>query len=96
MNPTEDVIDATLEADGTLRLAHPPRVAPGPVRVTIRTPAAGRGLADVLREIAADQRTRGDAGRTAEELRAGAEEQSAEDEERDRELAAARRPSGGP
>jgi hypothetical protein len=63
---------------------------PGPVHVTIRA-AAGprRGLADVVREIAAEQRARGFPGRSAEELRAEEEASLAEDAERDRELDAA-------
>jgi hypothetical protein len=92
--PTEEVIEATLEADGTLRLSHQPQISPGPVQVTIRTipaPSLRRGLADVLREIATDQRARGYSGRSADELRAEAEEQASDDEDRDRELAAARR-----
>ncbi len=94
MNPTEEVIDAVLEADGTLRLMSPPQVAPGLVRVTISSVAVSpfrRGLADILRQIAAEQRARGYSGRSAEELRAEAEDQAADDKERDRELAAARR-----
>jgi hypothetical protein len=95
MSLTEEVIAATLEPDGTLRLAHAPQLPPGPVRVTIQVvapPGQQRTLADVIGQIAADQRARGDAGRTAEELQSEAERQAAEDEERDRELEAARRP----
>jgi hypothetical protein len=94
MNPTEEVIDATLELDGTLRLAHQPQLPPGPVRVTIQPVGPTRPrrtLADVIREIAADQRSRGYSGRTAKELRTEAEMNGEEDEERDRELEAARR-----
>jgi hypothetical protein len=97
MSLTAEVIDATLEPDGTLRLAHQPQLPPGPVRVTIQPVAPTRPrrtLADVIREIAADQRARGYAGRTAEELRTEAELQAEEDDERDRELDAARRPFG--
>jgi hypothetical protein len=68
--------------------------------VTIRAAAAvgpRRGLADVLREIAAEQRARGFHGRSATDLRAEDEACSDEDAERDRELDAARRvPPGGP
>ena len=49
MNVTEETIEATLDANGQLRLAHPPQLPPGPVRVTIRVAAAvgpQRGLAD--------------------------------------------------
>ena len=59
MNVIEETIDATLDSNGQLRLTHQPRLPPGPVRVTIRVAAAvgpQRGLADVIREIAAEQR----------------------------------------
>ena len=36
MNVIEETIEATLEANGQLRLTHAPRLPPGPVRVTIR------------------------------------------------------------
>jgi hypothetical protein len=101
VNPIEETIDATLEANGQLRLSQQPRLPPGPVRVTIRMAAAPgprRGLADVVREIAADQRARGFPGRSAADLRAEDEARLDEDAERDRELDAARRPTspGGP
>ena len=70
MNVIEETIDATLDSNGQLRLTHQPRLPPGPVRVTIRAAApAGRrrGLADVIREIAAEQRSRGFPGRSAED-----------------------------
>jgi hypothetical protein len=75
-------------------LTHQPRVATGPVRVTIRVAAAvrpERGLADVIREIAAEQRSRGFPGRSAEDLRADDDARMAADADRDRELDAARR-----
>ncbi len=50
-----------------------------------------RGLADVVREIAAEQRARGFPGRSAAELRAEDDARLAEDAERDRELDTARR-----
>jgi hypothetical protein len=101
MSVREETIDGTLDADGQLRLAHPPGLAPGPVQVTIRaagTTGLQRGLADVIREIATEQRARGFPGRSAAELRAEDEGRPAEDAERDRELDAARRgaPPGGP
>jgi hypothetical protein len=100
MNVIEETIDATLDASGQLQLAHPPRLPPGPVRVTIRvaTPVGPRrGLADVIREIAAEQRARGFPGRPAADLRAEDDARLAEDAERSRELDAARRgvSSGG-
>jgi hypothetical protein len=64
------------------------------VEVTIRVAAPTRGqraLADVIREIAADQRARGFSGRSAADLRAEEETRQAEDAERERELDAARR-----
>jgi hypothetical protein len=57
MDLTEETIDAMLDSNGKLQLEHPPRLPPGPVRVTIRVGAAvgaQRGLSDVIREIAAD------------------------------------------
>lgn len=88
MSVSEETIDAMLDSNGQLRLSHKPQVPPGPVRVTIRVAAAPvqqRGLADVVREIAAEQRARGFPGRSTADLRA------AEDAERDQELDAARR-----
>ena len=49
-----------------------------------------RGLADVIREIAAEQRARGFPGRSAAELRAEDDACLDEEAERDRELDAAR------
>src|SRR5271167_4926156 len=94
MNVIEETIEATLDANGQLRLTHQPRLPPGPVRVTIRAAAAAvgprRGMADVIQEIDADQRLRGFQGRTAAELQAEEEARQAEDDERDREQEAAR------
>ncbi len=63
MSSTEETIEATLDSNGQLGLTHRPHLPPGPVRVTIRVAAAvrpqRRGLADVIREIAADRRFRG-------------------------------------
>jgi hypothetical protein len=90
----EETIDATLDPNGQLRLSHQPQLPPGPVRVTIRVVAAGvsrRGLADVIREIAAGQRASGFLGRSAAELRAADDAQLEEDAERDQDLNAARR-----
>ncbi|MGO9916132.1 MAG: hypothetical protein ACLQIB_15685 [Isosphaeraceae bacterium] len=101
MNVVEETIDATLDSNGQLRLTHQPRLPPGPVRVTIRVAAAvgpQRGLADVIREIAAEQRSRGFPGRSSEDLSSEDDARLAEDAERDLELDAARRgsSSGGP
>jgi hypothetical protein len=94
MNVIEETIDAMLDSDGQLRLTQQPRLPPGAVQLTIRVAAAlgtKRGLADVIREIAADQRLRGFPGRSAEDLRAEDEARLAEDADRDHELDAARR-----
>ncbi len=101
MDVIEETIEATLESNGQLQLTHQPGLPPGPVRVTIRVAATGgprRGLADVIREIAAEQRSRSFPGGSAKELRAEDDERLAEDDERDQELDAARRgaSSGGP
>lgn len=94
MHSMQETIGAVLGSDGQLILTHHPSLPPGPVEVTIRiaAPAGGRrGLADVIREIAAGQRARGFPGRSAEQLRAEEEARQAEDADRDRELTAARR-----
>src|SRR5437764_15458467 len=101
MNLIEETIDAMLDSNGQLRLTHQPRLTPGPVFVTIRVAAPvgpKRGLADVIREIAAEQRSRGFPGRSAASLRAEDDALLEEDAERDRELDAARREAapGGP
>ena len=93
MNLLEETIDATLDSNGQLQLAHRPQLPAGPVRVTIR-PAAPtshrRGLADVIRDLAADQRTRGFTGRSDAELHVDADAAGEEDTERDRERVATR------
>lgn len=101
MSATEETIDATLDANGQLQLSHPSQLSPGPVQVTIRTVPPlrpRRGLADVIREIAAEQRARGFPGRSGADLDTEEESRLDEDIERDRELDAARRQAsqGGP
>ena len=101
MELIEETLDATLDSNGQLRLSNQPRLPPGPVRVTIRVALSvgrQRGLADVIREIAAEQRSRGFTGRSAADLRADEQACLAEEAERDRELDAARRGNspGGP
>jgi hypothetical protein len=94
MNVSEETIDATLDSNGHLQLTRQPRLPPGPVQVTIRVPPVVRpqsGLAEVIRQIAAEQRSHGFSGRSADEMRADDDERLAEDAERDRELGAARR-----
>src|SRR5438046_6181936 len=96
MNGIEETIEATVGVNGQLQLSQQPRLPPGPVRVTIRVAAAGpqRGLADVIREIAAEQRSRGFPGRSAVDLRAEDDARLAEDAERDRLRSAASRDWG--
>ncbi len=96
MNFVEETIDAILDSNGQLRLTQQPRLPAGPVRVTIRVATAvapQRGLSDVIREIAAEQRSRGFPGRSSEDLISEDDARLAEDAERDRELDAARRES---
>ncbi len=94
MNFVEETIEATIDTNGQLQLTQQPRLPPGPVQVTIRA-ASGigrrRGLADVICEIAADQRSRGFPGRSAEDLRAEDAASLVNDAERDKEFAASRR-----
>lgn len=52
-----------------------------------------RGIADVLSEIAEERRARGYFGRPTEEILAEDPAREVEDEERERELDAARRPT---
>ncbi len=59
MNVIEETIEAMLDSSGQLLLTQPARLPPGPVQVTIRVAGAGgqvRGLADVVQEIASEQR----------------------------------------
>ena len=59
MSFTEETIDATLDANRQLRLTHQPRLPAGPVQVAIRVAARvqpKRRVADVIREIVAEQR----------------------------------------
>lgn len=88
MNVIEETIEATLESNGQLHLTQQPRLAPGPVRVTIRVAALGarRGLADVIREIRADQVDRGFQGLTTDQLRQREAEIEAENDEYDCEM----------
>lgn len=101
MSLLEETIDATLDSNGQLQLSHQPQLPPGPVQVTIRVAAPARprrGMADVIREIEANQRLRGFHGRSTAELQAEEEARQAEDEERDREQDGARHGAspGGP
>ncbi|HEY7327677.1 MAG TPA: hypothetical protein VH592_08560 [Gemmataceae bacterium] len=101
MSIIEETIEATLDSNGQLHLTHPPRLPPGPVCVTIRVAAAAgpqRRLADVIREIAAQQRSCGFSGRSSSDIRAEEDALVADDAERDQELDTARRrvSPGGP
>jgi hypothetical protein len=96
VSAAEETIDATLDSNGQLRLSRQPQLPAGPVRVTIRAaaaPGSQRGLADVIREIAAEQRSRGFPGRSAGDLRAEDDACLNENTDRDRESDAARRPA---
>lgn len=98
MDHNEETMDATIDANGNLSLSHQPRLPPGPVRVTIRSAATlpQRGLADVVREIAAEQRAQGFPGRSTQQLLAEEDEALEEDARRDLLLEGARRnPSAG-
>jgi hypothetical protein len=93
MNVIEETIEGTLDSNGQIRLTQQPRLPAGPVQVTIRVAVPvgpQRGLADVIREIAAEQRSRGFPGRSVEDLRAEDDARMDEDAERDRELGIAR------
>jgi len=77
----------TVKPDGSLELEAPVSLASGPVRVTIQSvsaPDAGTGrkrLIDVLDEIHAAQRARGQAGLTTEAMEADEARRRAEDQE---------------
>ncbi len=89
MNIIEETIEAILDSNGQLQLTQKPRMPPGPVQLTIRATAAtrpSRSLADVLREIRADQVARGFHGLTTEQLRQREAEVEAENDEYDREM----------
>jgi hypothetical protein len=96
MNVIEETIDGTLYSNGQLQLSQQPQLPPGPVRVSISVAATvvpQRGSADVIREIAADQRSRGFPGRSPEDLSSEEDACLADDAERDREQDAVRRGS---
>ena len=89
MNLVEETIEATLVSNGELQLTHPPQLPPGPVQVTIRVVGVSgpkRGLADLIREIRADQIARGFHGLTTEQLRQREADIEAENDEYDREM----------
>jgi hypothetical protein len=93
MNLTDETIDATLDSNRQLRLTQQPRLPTCGVQVTIRvavTMGRQRRLADAIREIAAEQRSRGFPGRSSDELNAEDEARAAEYAKRDHEVEAAR------
>ena len=83
MTLSEEVVDGTLNPDGTLALDHEPALPPGRVRVIIQAAPTvpSRGLANVIAEISADQQARGYSGRSATEMQADEAARAAEDDE---------------
>ena len=86
MSLSEDVIEGTLKADGTLELDSAPRLSPGRVKVILQSANPGnppsRGLADVIDEIRKGQEARGYFGQSAEEIEAGLQEGEKEYEQK--------------
>jgi hypothetical protein len=88
----EVVVRGTVKADGSLELAGPVGLPPGPVEVTVtpaasaRTPASPRAKTwwDVLQEIRADREARGYPFMTDAEVTAHINELRAEDDRLDR------------
>lgn len=82
MSVVEETIDAVLDSNGPLRPSRRPQAPPGPASVTIRVVTAARprrGLTDLIREIATEQRARGYPGRSAADLCAEEEARLTED-----------------
>jgi hypothetical protein len=67
---TQVVLRGTVTSDGTLELAGPVGLAPGPVEVwvTPAKPATQEDLTALLARIRAEQKARGHVPRTAEEI----------------------------
>lgn len=67
---TQVVVRGTVTADGTLELAGPVGLPPGPVEVhvTPAKPATGEDLTTLLTRIRTEQKARGHIPRTAEEI----------------------------
>ncbi|HEV3257327.1 MAG TPA: hypothetical protein VG013_10640 [Gemmataceae bacterium] len=88
MSLTEETIDGTLQADGTLALDHAPQLPPGRVRVIVQVPvpARQRGLADAIADIRASQQARGFQGRTAAEMQADEAARQADEDEYERQM----------
>lgn len=71
MTDTAEVLEGTLQQDGTVVLDQSPALPPGRVCVTLQAvPVAPsvRGLADVIDEIQRSQQARSFQGRSAEEI----------------------------
>lgn len=86
MSLSENVIEGTLKADGTVELDQKPSLSPGRVTVIlqpaqVKTPGQ-RGLADVIDEIRTGQQARGFQGRSAKEIEEGLREGEDEYEQR--------------
>jgi hypothetical protein len=90
MSLTEETIDGTLQADGTLALDHAPQLPPGRVRVIVQVAAAPlarqRGLADTIADIRASQQARGFQGQTAAEMQADEAARQADEDEYERQM----------
>jgi hypothetical protein len=90
MSLTEETIDGTLQADGTLALDHEPTLQPGRVRVIIQavpaTPARRRGLADTIADIQASRRAAGLQGKTAAEMQADEAARQADEDDYERQM----------
>lgn len=76
MNPTEVVVQGTLNPDGTLQLDEKPNLPPGRVQVVLRHHIAkipeplGSAFFQMMEEIWAGQRARGHVPRSIEEVEA--------------------------
>ncbi len=90
MSLTEETIEGTLQADGTLVLDHEPKLPGGGVRVVIQVappvPGRRRGLADAIADIQASQQARGFQGRTAAEMQAEEAARQADDDDYERQM----------
>jgi hypothetical protein len=86
MSLSDNVIEGTLKADGTLELDAKPSLQPGRVTVILQPAGAKasgkRGLADVIDEIRQSQQARGFPGRSVKEIEEGLREGDAEYEKR--------------
>jgi hypothetical protein len=84
MTSSPITVEATLQPDGvTLRLAQKLGLPPGPVKVTVQSPASPSGptMLEVLDRIHREQQQRGHKPMTDEEMAAEIAETRAEDDE---------------